>query len=110
MATTMTAQEAKEHLDALMDRASEGFDDVIVERDGEPRAVIVSFSDFQAMVELRAARREQAVADLRRISEEVSSRNQDLTDDQIEELANRASREATDSIISKLKQREQLKA
>lgn len=94
MPTSMSAREAKAHLDSLLDQSNDRFDDIIVERDGEPRAVIVSFAEYQAVAELRQARhQEQVISELEQIRASVAARNEDLTAEQVDDLANRFSRE-----------------
>ena len=100
MPTTMTAREAKEQLDALLNRPHDRFDAVIVEREGEPRAVIVSFLEYQQMRSLwEALRQEEVISELHRVSAEVAARNQDLTEEQIEELASRFSHDIFEDMV-----------
>ncbi|HEV2109528.1 MAG TPA: hypothetical protein VGR16_14810 [Thermomicrobiales bacterium] len=78
------------------------FADVIIESEGEPRAVIAGYQEYQERLELREARRQEAaIAALHRISAEVAERNRDLTDEQIAALADRATREAVGALVAK---------
>ncbi|MGI8642620.1 MAG: type II toxin-antitoxin system prevent-host-death family antitoxin [Thermomicrobiales bacterium] len=56
MPTIMSARRAKARYDALISQSGEGFDDIIVESNGEPRAVIVSFGEYERVLGIREAR------------------------------------------------------
>ncbi len=51
--------------------------------------------------EIDPERRAAAVKDLRALREELSARNRDLTEEQIEEIANRFSREVFDDMAAR---------
>ncbi len=72
---------------------------MIVESHGEPRAVIISFDEYEKLQGLREQqRRREALDKLRQLKAEVSSRNQDLTEAQAYELADQISREAINNL------------
>lgn len=102
MPTTMTAREVKAQLDSLLDQSNDRFDDIIVERNGEPRAVIVSFAEYQAVAELRQAlRQEQVIAELEQLRASVAARNEGLAEEQVEKIAVQAGREVIEAVIAK---------
>jgi prevent-host-death family protein len=90
---TVSANEAKQHWGAMMQAVADG-EDVVVESHGKPKAVVISPEAFD---ELRRARerlrRDEAIAWLREFEASYDGRNDDLTDEQIEELADRAAHE-----------------
>lgn len=99
MPKAVSATEAKNRLGALMAWAVEHRDDVIVEAQGKPRAVIMSFADYEVVQALREqARRQAALERLRALRTRVSARNQDLTEEQAMALADRFVRETTDEM------------
>lgn len=101
MPKTISANEAKNRLGTWLGYVSEQNDEVIVESYGKPKAVIMSISEFKEVEELRdQKRRADALRDLRALREQVSERNRDLTEQQIEELANRFSREMIDDMAA----------
>ena len=101
MAKAVSTTEAKNTLTALIAWVRENQDEVIVERHGEPRAVIMSFDEYEKLQALKAQqRRRDALDRLRRVKERVSGRNQDLTEKQAEELADRFVREVIDDMVA----------
>lgn len=106
MPRTVSATEAKNRLGSLLGWVEEQRDEIIVERQGRPRAVIMSFEEYEKVQELRTQkRREEAVATMRRLRDQISARNSDMTPEDVEEFANRATREAVESLIQKGKVR-----
>lgn len=132
MPKTMPANEVKNRFDSALKYVREENDEVIVENDGEPRAVIMSMSAFEEVgairerqrredglkrlyairderarngtlskpAEIDPERRAEAFERLEALREEVSGRNRDLTEEQIEEIANRMSREMIDHMAA----------
>ena len=94
MPRTVSASQAKTQFGSIIKWAIDAQDNVIIESYGQPKAVIVPFEAYQRMVELQEkARREQALARLERLREEVRAGNRDLTEEQADSLADRFSRE-----------------
>lgn len=94
MPKTVSATEAKVQFGAIVEWAVEAQDDVVVERRGEPKAVIISYQEYQKVLALREqARREEALRRLRALREEVRARNTDLDEEQAMALAVRFSKE-----------------
>lgn len=101
MSKTISANEAKNRLGTWIALVNDDDTEVIIERHGKPKAVIMSFESFEAVKTLREKqRRAEAVRDLRALREEVSSRNRDLTEEQIEEIANRFSHDVIDDLVA----------
>jgi prevent-host-death family protein len=101
MSKTISANDAKNRLGTWLALVNDSHEEVIIERHGKPRAVIMSFTEFEKVKELRErARRAEAVRDLRSLQEEVSSRNRDLTEEQIEDIADRFSHDIIDDIVA----------
>ena len=95
MPKTVSASEAKNRFGAIVDWAVESQDDVIIESHGAPKVVIVSFEAYQEIERLReAARRQEALARLQRLRDQVVARNRDLTQEDADALGDRFSREA----------------
>ncbi|HEX5501740.1 MAG TPA: type II toxin-antitoxin system Phd/YefM family antitoxin [Thermomicrobiales bacterium] len=102
MPKTVSASEAKNRLGALIGWVRQSGDAVIVANHGRPRVVILSaeaYADYEALKEQR--RRQEALETMRRLQAEVSARNQDLTPEQADELANRITRDAIESLIER---------
>jgi prevent-host-death family protein len=102
---TVSSNEAKQHWGAMMKAVNEG-EDVIVESHGKPKAVVISPEAFEELRQAREQqRRDQAMRLLNEIEASYDGRNDDLTDEQIEELANRASHEIFDELAAEGKLR-----
>lgn len=99
----VTAKQAKDRLGAMMEWAVKNRNEVIVETFGEPKAVIVSFDEYQKLSELREdARRRLALETLRKLREEVRARNQDITtEEQALEIAEEISQEFVNGLVGK---------
>ncbi len=132
MPKTISVNDAKNRFDSALQYVSEENDEVIVENDGEPRAVIMSIAGFEEVQELREQkrranalerlhalrderirdetvsepaevgpeRRMELLKQLRALREEVRAQNQDLTQEEAEEIANRMSREMIDHMAA----------
>lgn len=101
MTKTISANEAKNRLGAWIGYVNEQDEEVIIERHGKPRAVIMSIEAFEELQDLRERqRRADAVDRLRALREEVSARNRDLTEQQIEEVADQMSRDMIDHMAA----------
>ena len=106
MVRTVTTTEAKAKLSELLGWVREHRDAIIVENRGEPSAVILSYGEFETFQQLKEQqRRQEAVTTLRRLRDQVRARNQDLTDEMAEEIAERAARDVIDGLIEQGKVR-----
>ena len=99
MPRTISAAEAETQLGSVITWVEEHGDEVIVENLGRPRAVIMSFVDYEQVRQLRdRMRREEAKARLHRLKHEVSERNRDLSEKQAMALADRFVHEVVDDL------------
>ncbi len=100
MPRTVSATEAKNRLGAIVEYAVKNPDGVIIESRGKPRAVILSFEEYQKVKKAQEqARRREALEKLRALAEEVRQQNQDLSAEQADELADQIVREAIVNMI-----------
>jgi prevent-host-death family protein len=100
MPRTTTATEAKTQFGAMIDWAVEHGDEIVIESRGQPKAVLISYTEFEVLQRLREAeRRRQALAQLEALAERVAARNSDLTQPSAEELAERFTREVIGDIV-----------
>lgn len=94
MPKTVSVSEAKNRLSAMLKWAIEHGDGVVVESRGQPKAVIVPFDEYEALLEIREqARRREALHQLDALAARVQARNQDLSVDEVEQLAEEISQE-----------------
>ncbi len=100
MPRTVSATEAKIRLGTMIDWAVEHGDEVIIETRGRPRAVLISFEEYQRVKQLQTiARRREALERLEALAERGGARNQDLTQEAADALADRFSREVIEEMI-----------
>lgn len=99
MPKTVSASEAKNRLGAIIGWVLQNKDEVIVESRGEPKVVVVPFSEYEQMKEIKEqVRRREALAKLEKLREKVRARNQDLTGQEADALADRFSREVIEDM------------
>jgi antitoxin YefM len=102
MSKTVSAIDAERRFGELVEYVTEHGDEVIVERHGKPAVVIISAAEFEEVEELRdRLRRLEALERLRRLQEEVSARNQDLTEEQAIALSVEIGREALKRLVER---------
>jgi prevent-host-death family protein len=89
MAIHIQSTKAQQNFGEYMEKAVRG-EDVIVERYGEPRAVIVSHQRYEALL---AAERELPQLRLKRAAAIAEARAAYLSDDEVEALIEQARRE-----------------
>jgi PHD/YefM family antitoxin component YafN of YafNO toxin-antitoxin module len=79
----MPAGEAGARFDEILGWIREGGEAVVVERDGEPEAAVVPYADYQDAI---AGRRAEAVEAIRALRARIAARNEDLSDERIDEI------------------------
>lgn len=106
MTKTVSANDAKNRLGSLLGYVNEQNDEVIVERHGKPRAVIMSiaaYEDVQAMREEKM--RAEALERLERLHERIVAHsavhNTDLSEEEAQELSVQISRELIDDLVAR---------
>jgi PHD/YefM family antitoxin component YafN of YafNO toxin-antitoxin module len=98
----VSAREAGDRFAALLRWSVKHNSEVVVETQGQPQVVIMPFGDYQQFVTLRQkARRQQAIAELKRLRKQVQARNKDLTEAEAEKLALRFSRDVLKAVVKK---------
>lgn len=102
MSKTVSAHDAKNHFSSLLDAVTEGSEEVIVERHGRPRAVLISYDAYQQVQAAREQQRRAALAEeLRALQERISARNQDLTEEESIALAIEVSDEIIEDLMAR---------
>ena len=100
MSRTVSASEAKNKLGALIGWVLENKEEVIVASRGDPKVVLVPYAEYEEMLKIKEqVRRRQALAKLEKLRQRVSGRNQDLTPEQAEALADRFIREVVADMV-----------
>lgn len=105
MPRTIPAEQADETISDVSGWVRDNRAEVIVARDGEPEAVIIPYADYESFQAAKEQRRREAGKTLRRLREEIAARNADLTDEEAEEIADQATRDAIQGLVDKGKVR-----
>ena len=101
MPRTISATEAKNKLGEVMGWVRDTHDEVIIESRGEPKAVIMSYQEYEKLKEVKEQqRRAEILARLEQLREQVSARTTDLNEEQALELADRVVRETIDEMVA----------
>ena len=104
MSKRVSASEAKTKFGSIVNWTLESNDDVIVESYGKPKVVIMTFESYQKILDLREqVRRQEALATLEALREQVLARNQDLDEAEAESVADRFSRDVIDDLAKEKK-------
>jgi prevent-host-death family protein len=108
---TMSSNEAKQNWGQVMAIADEPGAAIVVESHGKPRVAVIPIEDLENYRKLqKAARREEGLRALREYQAAYDGRNDDLTEDEIMELAVRAGREINRAVGERLVARYQAKS
>jgi prevent-host-death family protein len=101
MARTVSASEAKSNLGTLISWVRKGDESVIVENRGAPAAAIISIAEYENLQILKEkARREEALANLRRLRDEIQERTKDLTDQERDALIKEISDDTMSAVVA----------
>jgi prevent-host-death family protein len=100
MSRTVSASEAKNRLGALIGWVLENRDEVIVESHGEPKVVLVPYSEYEEMQKIKEeVRRRKALAKLEKLRDRVRSRNNTLKEEEAQALSDRFTREVVAEMV-----------
>lgn len=106
MTKTVSANDAKNRLGSLLGYVSEQNDEVIVERHGKPRAVIMSVAAYEEVQALREEkRRAEILKRFERLNERLAAHNAvhnaDLSEEEAIELSVQIGRELIDEMAAR---------
>ena len=102
MPKAVSATEAKNRLGALLGDVIDRDAEVIIERQGRPKAVIMSFAAYQEVQALREdKRRAAALEQLRQLEKRIAARNQDLTEEEAISLADQIAHQIVDDLAAR---------
>lgn len=99
---TVSVSEARQQLNALVEWAIENQDGVVIEKYNKPKAVLISYEDFEKYQQIKAKEQQQAAwAALQALAQKVSDQNKNLTAEEADEVADSVVREAVASLEQK---------
>lgn len=106
MPRTVSAKEAKNRFGSVVSWVVDNYDEVIIENRGVPVVVIIPYGEYEQVQEIKEQqRRHQAIERLRELRDAIRSRNQDLTPEEGDALADEIARDAANSLVAKGKVR-----
>ena len=86
--TSVSSNEARNSLGKLLRMASDDGEEIVIKVRGEPTAVLISYTEYEALAELKQLqKRMQALETLRNIHSRVQQRNEDLPDEEAYRMA-----------------------
>ncbi len=101
MPKTISVNEAKNKLSAMLTWAVKNQDEVIVESRGKPKAVILPYDTYEAFLVLRERERRQvALEQLEKLAATLQARNQDLSSTQAQQLADQITRKTMERMAT----------
>ena len=104
MQERISATDAKQRFGYVLKQVEKG--DVVVVSRGRPKAVILSYEEYQKLQELREKyRRQEALERLEKLAERVQSRNESMNSEEAESVSDRFTREVVKEMVSEGKVR-----
>lgn len=101
MVRTISATEAKVNFGSVTRQVVDSDEPVIVESHGQPRVAIVPVQQLDRLAELEEQERRRVWLErARALRARVREKNQDLTDEQAEQIADEIVRDAVDAIYA----------
>jgi prevent-host-death family protein len=102
MVRTISATEAKVNFGAVTQRVIDDGEPVVVENHGQPRVAIVPVEKLDRLAELEEQERRRVWLErVRALRARVREKNQDLTDEQAEQIADEIVSDAVDALYEK---------
>jgi prevent-host-death family protein len=102
MVRTISATEAKVNFGAVTQQVIDNGEPVIVVNHGQPRVAIVPLQQLERLSELEEQERQRvALEGLQRLQRDVAARNQDLTEEQADAIADDLVRTAVTALFKK---------
>ncbi len=99
MVRTISATEAKVNFGSVTQQVIEDGEAVIVENHGQPRVAIVTIQQLERLGELEEQERRRVWLErAKALRSRMREKNQDLTDEQAEQIADEIVRDAVDAI------------
>ncbi len=100
--TIASVSETRQQLSQFLRVIKAGGEEVVIQNRGETEGVLISYEDYAVLQAARLRDRRQAAVDnLRRLAEENAIYNADLSEAEVEALADEVTRTAIDNLVKK---------
>lgn len=101
MAFNVSTSEAKAKLSSFLQQVVKNREEVIIQNRGTPQAVLIPYGTYEKFNEWREQdRRQKALDELHKLADTIQARNQDLSETEVEEIADRFSREVIGEMVA----------
>jgi prevent-host-death family protein len=97
----VSVSEAREQFSSFINWTTQNQDDVIIQNRGQAKAVLIPYADYRLLqIAREQQRKKEAIEELKQIAQAVRSRNQIMTSNEAERVADEVTREAIDSLMA----------
>lgn len=97
----LSVSETRRNLSSLINWIASKKGDLLIQNRGRPAAVMIPFDDYGLLLSAREQRhRQAAIAEMKRIAEEVGQRNENMSRQESETLAVEATRATIESLVA----------
>lgn len=97
---TVSTKEAKNQLSKLIAWTQKKRREIVIQKRGQPSAVLMPFGEYSLFLKQREkAKRKALWREWQQLAQQVSARNQDLTPEQADALADRFVRDVIDDMV-----------
>lgn len=101
MTLHVSISEAKARLSRFVEQTAEENEQIVIESHGHPKAVLISYSDYEQFTAWQEAqRRQQALDELHQLRRQIRARNRDLSPEEGAVLADQYAREVVEEMIA----------
>lgn len=99
MNKTASVSETRQQLSVFLNWIKDSQEDVVIQNRGTAEAVLIPIADYELLQEARERqRRQQAVAELRKIAQDIGARNSQLSQAEADDIANEVMAETIDNL------------
>jgi prevent-host-death family protein len=101
MTLNVSTSEAKAKLSSFLQQVVGNREEVIIENRGAPQAVLISYGSYEQYSTWRDQnRRQRALEELQELADSIQSRNQNLSETEADEMADRLSHDVIDEMVA----------
>ncbi|MBE2223325.1 MAG: type II toxin-antitoxin system Phd/YefM family antitoxin [Anaerolineae bacterium] len=99
MYKTASVSETRQQLSVFLNWIKDSQEDVVIQNRGAAEAVLIPIADYELLQEARERqRRQHAIAELRKIAQDIGARNPQLSQAEADDIANEVMAETIDNL------------
>ena len=97
-----SVSETRQQLSSFLNLVKGRQEDVVIQNRGKAEAVLIPYADYELLQAARTKRRrQQALEELRQIALEINERNKDMSQEEVERLADEIADEVIENLVKK---------